>query len=552
MISRTGKIARLPLMVRLKLNCRLEEGEPHRSLMVWLNGLPEVKAMLDKFFGGRPITESNLTAWKQGGFAEWVLRRELVGEAHRMDETAMEFLEEHEERCRGVRMESFIQNLGLGLGFRYADIVAEYDRDPLTEALEKKVKVLRTVTHGVVSLQMAEVRSERLQLKIQQQTEEDRVKNEDFEERAWKWAEQPHIKQEIGESYNPKTQEQLVKEQDVMVREVKYTHTHDGIPFWKPGPGSPGYDRSKVNPDGSMGPILRAPPPPTFDRNGRLVKPSPTTEEWAAQSGQVIPLHGCPSGPPPGDKEKEAHAGANATEQATQDNKKEMSHAETQSRRDVSEQPKKKKTKKETPEEAQRREDEEMGREGPFQSEEEYQEDPNFDYEAAEASLFGPGGSKVGVLPHGSMGDTQQQDSHAGASARVLPHGSMGEGTQGTQRTEGTKNGGEDDDEDDKDRPQREGPKGEALEALREQFARQIRERKLERDIENEVITPQERARRLKVVSLSVKYKVPSPMRGPNNEIFPDIPPEVRRQYGVPEEEYFSKDWEVGGKNAPT
>ncbi|MDB6019389.1 MAG: hypothetical protein JWR19_3878, partial [Pedosphaera sp.] len=65
-------------------------------------------------------------------------------------------------------------------------------------------------------------------------------------------------------------------------------------------------------------------------------------------------------------------------------------------------------------------------------------------------------------------------------------------------------------------------------------------------------ISPQERARRFKVVSLSVKYKVPSPMRGPNNEIFPDIPPEVRRKYGVPEEEYFSKEWEPGGKNAPS
>ncbi|MDB6015758.1 MAG: hypothetical protein JWR19_247, partial [Pedosphaera sp.] len=284
-MSRNGKIARLPLMVRLKLNGRLEEGQSHRSVLLWLNELPEVKEMLAKEFDGKPINDPNLTAWRQGGFAEWQLRRELVGEAHRMDETAMEFLEEHEERNRGVRMESFIQNTGLGLGFRYASVIAEYDRDPLSEALEKKVKVLRTVTHGVVSLQLAEVRSERLQLKIQQQTEEDRVKNEDFEERAWKWAEQPHIKKEIGESYNPKTQEQLVKEQDVMVREVfglapgtcvnnssdepdmrprprypgevvrdfgpKYTHTHDGIPFWKPGPGSPGYDRSKVNPDGS-------------------------------------------------------------------------------------------------------------------------------------------------------------------------------------------------------------------------------------------------------------------------------------------------------------
>ncbi|MDB6016211.1 MAG: hypothetical protein JWR19_700, partial [Pedosphaera sp.] len=309
----------------------------------------------------------------------------------------------------------------------------------------------------------------------------------------------------------------------------KYTHTHDGIPFWKPGPGSPGYDRSKVNPDGSMGPILRAPPPPVFDRNGRLIKPSPTTEEWAAQSGQVIPLHGASgaSAPPMGDKEKEKSQAGFSTPPPSQGAEKRVDDEDED---DKKQQPKKQKPKKDTRTKAERRIDEEMGREGPFMSEEEYQEDPNFDYEAAEASLFGPGAAaKVGVLP--------------------------------TQQSEEAKKPGEDedDDEDDdedendkKNQPQREGPTGKALEALREQFSRQIRERKLERDIENEVISPQERARRLKVVMLSVKYKVPSPMRGPNNEIFPDIPPEVRRKYGVPEEEYFSKEWEPGGKNAPS
>ncbi|MDB6019019.1 MAG: hypothetical protein JWR19_3508, partial [Pedosphaera sp.] len=279
-MSRKGKIGRLPQTVRFKLNGRLEDGESHRAVLCWLNALPEVQRILIQEFDGKPINEPNLTAWKQSGFAEWLLRRELLGESQQLEETAMDFREEHEER-RGLRMESFIQNAGLGLGFRYAGVIAEYDRDPLSEALEKKVKVLNGVTRGVVSLQLAEVRSERLQFQVAQQMEVDRTKQDDFEERAWKWAEQPHIKQEIGESYNPKTQEQLVKEQDVMVREVfglapgtcvnnssdepdmrprprypgevvrdfgpKYTHTHDGIPFWKPGPGSPGYDRSKVN-----------------------------------------------------------------------------------------------------------------------------------------------------------------------------------------------------------------------------------------------------------------------------------------------------------------
>ncbi|MDB6018108.1 MAG: hypothetical protein JWR19_2597 [Pedosphaera sp.] len=164
-MSRIGKIARLPLAVRFKLNCRLENGESHRAVLRWLNELPEVKEMLAREFDGKRINDPNLTAWSQGGFAEWQLRRELVGEAQQADESVTEFREERKERC-GKRTESALQNLGLSLGFRYAGVIAEYDRDPLSESLVKKVKVLRAVTHGVVALQLSEVRSGQLQLNI--------------------------------------------------------------------------------------------------------------------------------------------------------------------------------------------------------------------------------------------------------------------------------------------------------------------------------------------------------------------------------------------------
>ncbi|MDB6018133.1 MAG: hypothetical protein JWR19_2622 [Pedosphaera sp.] len=154
------------MAVRSKLNGRLEDGESHRAVLRWLNELPEVKEILAREFEGKRINDPNLTAWSQGGFAEWQLRRELVGEAQQEDETVMEFREEREERC-GKRTESALQNLGLSLGFRYAGVISEYDRDPLSESLVKKVKVLRAVTHGVVALQLSEVRSGQLQLNTQ-------------------------------------------------------------------------------------------------------------------------------------------------------------------------------------------------------------------------------------------------------------------------------------------------------------------------------------------------------------------------------------------------
>jgi hypothetical protein len=76
MITRTGKIARLPKHLRHQLNSRLEDGEPGKQLVEWLNGLPEVQEVLQLRFGGRPISEQNLSEWKQGGYPEWLKLQE--------------------------------------------------------------------------------------------------------------------------------------------------------------------------------------------------------------------------------------------------------------------------------------------------------------------------------------------------------------------------------------------------------------------------------------------------------------------------------------------
>lgn len=70
-MTRLGKIARLPRAVREELNRRLEDGEVGRRLVEWLNGRPEVQAVLAAEFGGRPVNGQNLSDWKQGGYEEW-------------------------------------------------------------------------------------------------------------------------------------------------------------------------------------------------------------------------------------------------------------------------------------------------------------------------------------------------------------------------------------------------------------------------------------------------------------------------------------------------
>jgi hypothetical protein len=70
-MTRNGKIARLPAAIREELNQRLLDGEQGKPLVVWLNSLPRVQALLKDKFQGTPISEVNLSHWKNGGFPAW-------------------------------------------------------------------------------------------------------------------------------------------------------------------------------------------------------------------------------------------------------------------------------------------------------------------------------------------------------------------------------------------------------------------------------------------------------------------------------------------------
>ena len=95
-MTRTGKVARLPKKVRQQLNLRMGDGEPGTKLVAWLNGLAEVKAVLERDFGGRAVTEQNLSEWKQGGFIDWQRHPETLESLRLTAEQAQELTSESE------------------------------------------------------------------------------------------------------------------------------------------------------------------------------------------------------------------------------------------------------------------------------------------------------------------------------------------------------------------------------------------------------------------------------------------------------------------------
>jgi hypothetical protein len=89
-MTRKSKIARLPREIRDQLNRRLDEGEVQANLVEWLNSLQEVHAVLHAEFGDRPLTEQNLSEWKQGGFRDWLFQQEAIELVRQMDAEADE------------------------------------------------------------------------------------------------------------------------------------------------------------------------------------------------------------------------------------------------------------------------------------------------------------------------------------------------------------------------------------------------------------------------------------------------------------------------------
>ena len=91
--SRKGKIAGLPEEIREALNERMENGEEGKALLDWLNGLPEVQNLVHSEYDGARIQEQNLSAWRKGGYADWLERNALVEVGLRLQENVAEWKE---------------------------------------------------------------------------------------------------------------------------------------------------------------------------------------------------------------------------------------------------------------------------------------------------------------------------------------------------------------------------------------------------------------------------------------------------------------------------
>jgi hypothetical protein len=125
--ARTGKIAKLPSAIREELNSRLAEGEATEGILEWINGLPEVRSHLMAHHQGSPITELNLSRWRQGGFAGWAENVKMQDSLDAMDLACSEM----DEPARN----QLVSRIGLVLLSRLVSQLQAFDTMP--EGIEK-------------------------------------------------------------------------------------------------------------------------------------------------------------------------------------------------------------------------------------------------------------------------------------------------------------------------------------------------------------------------------------------------------------------------------
>ena len=95
MTTRISKIARLPKEIREQLNERLESGQLGRTILKWVNHLPETKAILAELFAGKAITHQNLSEWRSGGYQDWLFHQQRLEWFDRLNEEDTE-LSDHD------------------------------------------------------------------------------------------------------------------------------------------------------------------------------------------------------------------------------------------------------------------------------------------------------------------------------------------------------------------------------------------------------------------------------------------------------------------------
>ncbi len=189
---RTGKIARLPREIRDQLNQRLNDGQPGRRLVTWLNSLPEVQQVLAADFDGRPVTEQNLSEWKAGGYLDWQARLETLAQSRELAADSRELAAATDGKLN--------DHLTTMLSARYAVALAEWDKQT-TGTFQDKLRTLHSLCQDIVRLRRSDHHATRLNFEVKRQKDEEEKTDMEILARFKEWATNEDVRDWICEDW---------------------------------------------------------------------------------------------------------------------------------------------------------------------------------------------------------------------------------------------------------------------------------------------------------------------------------------------------------------
>jgi hypothetical protein len=210
--SRNGKIARLPLAIRQQLNQRLQNGEPGKQLVQWLNGLPEVQAVLAAQFHGQPIQKENLSAWRKGGYQDWEEEQSTLQAVATVFEEAIGLQE--------AAKEGLTDRMTLVLTAKMAMEIKRLNSVPDGE---KKSKIWRELLGGIVLLRRGNLQGERILVEREKLSFRRELHQKEREAEFWQWVQnEEHRDRILGMLLTPEQHdEEIERRNEEKRRQVK-------------------------------------------------------------------------------------------------------------------------------------------------------------------------------------------------------------------------------------------------------------------------------------------------------------------------------------------
>ncbi len=202
-MQRPGKIARLPRHIREELNQRLDNSAPSKTILEWVNALPEVQTILKAEFEDKPITRQNLSDWERSpGFRTWRLRRD-----------ALEFSEESiPDELDQSTLEKISAKLLRFLQLRYAAVANALPAP--AEDPEAELRLLARLCGDLTALRRGDLSAGRLTLEQErlalEKSKSDAAKEQEF----WQWTKRPDIQAKLYPHRDP---EKIRREVDRML-----------------------------------------------------------------------------------------------------------------------------------------------------------------------------------------------------------------------------------------------------------------------------------------------------------------------------------------------